>query len=64
MEYEIKEWYELKRAEQWSTMFSRVKFYDRRKAKPIGEYPNLVALWDNPPSIEFEDGLDWKPLDL
>lgn len=62
-EYEIKEWYETKRAEEWSTLFARVKFWDCRKAGRIGQYPNLVALWDNVPSLPVQDGSNWKPFE-
>jgi len=52
-EYEIEEWYENKHAEKWVHMFSGVKFYDERKAKPIGEYPDLMRIWDNPDCLKW-----------
>ena len=52
-EYEVKSWYEKKHAERWVSMFSAVKFYDIRLARQVGEYPALVAMWDNPIPRKF-----------
>jgi len=53
-EYEIKAWYDKQCAEKWVSMFSDVDFHDERTAKPIGQYPNLVRIWENPISVEWE----------
>jgi hypothetical protein len=46
-EYKVKGWYDKKRTEKWVAMFSDVKFYDERNARPFGEYPNLAKIWEH-----------------